>query len=315
MATRGQALALSSLVTISDPNAVGYQKLELWDSNGTVSGGQFVVNGVAQTGGHEIDITPANVANTVFDVGTLGGTDTLWAQLLQSDGTLSGWMQFSVTAPQLFLPTLSVHNDGSAIAGQSLALSNFVTISDPSALGYQKLELWDSNGTVTGGQFVINGVAQSGGHEIDVAPADVANTVFNVGTLGGTDKLWAQLLQNDGSVTGWEQYSVVAPAPSGPSISGPVTASGAKGSGTFTVNLLQNATDSSALHVANLVWTDTGSGLPAGFTLSGNSMMVDTNNLAYSNTTSTFSTHFAYGVVDSLGLQAQETATISITPT
>ncbi len=50
----------------------GYQKLELWDSNGTVAGGQFEVNGVAQTGGHEIDVTPANVANTVFDAGTLG---------------------------------------------------------------------------------------------------------------------------------------------------------------------------------------------------------------------------------------------------
>ncbi len=316
-ATRGQQLALSSLVTISDPNAVGYQKLELWDAKGTVHDGQFVVNGVAQTGGHEIDVTPANVANTFFDVGTLGGTDNLWAQLQQSDGSLSGWMQFSVTAPQIFLPSLSVMNDNSAVAGQSLALSTLVTISDPSALGYQKLELWDSNGTATGGQFVINGTAQSGGHEIDVAPADVAHTVFDVGTSGGTDNLWARLLQNDGSVTSWEQFSVAAAAPTGPTISGPVTASGAKGTGTFTVNLLQNATDNNALHVANLVWTDTGSGLPAGFTLSadGNSMMVDTNSLAYSNMTSTFSTHFAYGVVDSLGLQAQETATIAITPT
>ena len=43
-------------MTISDPDSVGYQKLELWDSNGTVAGGQFVVNGVPQTGGHEIDV-------------------------------------------------------------------------------------------------------------------------------------------------------------------------------------------------------------------------------------------------------------------
>ncbi len=34
------------------------------DSNGTAAGGQFVVNGVAQTGGHEIDVTPGNVSNT-----------------------------------------------------------------------------------------------------------------------------------------------------------------------------------------------------------------------------------------------------------
>ena len=64
-----------------------------------MTGGDFVVNGVAQTGGHEIDVTPANVANTVFDAGTAGGSDQLWAQLMLTDGTLSGWQQFSVTVP------------------------------------------------------------------------------------------------------------------------------------------------------------------------------------------------------------------------
>ncbi len=68
-ATGGQQIALSSLVSIADPGHVGYQKLELWDSNGTVAGGEFVVNGVAQTAGHEIDVAPANVVNTVFDAG------------------------------------------------------------------------------------------------------------------------------------------------------------------------------------------------------------------------------------------------------
>jgi hypothetical protein len=97
--TSGEHLALSNMLTISDPGNVGFQKLELWDSHGTVTGGQFVVHGVAQTGGHEIDVTPANVANTVFDVGTSGGTDTLWAQLQLNDGTLSGWQEFTVTAP------------------------------------------------------------------------------------------------------------------------------------------------------------------------------------------------------------------------
>ncbi len=90
------------------PVGVGYTQLELWDSNGTVAGGQFVVNGTPQTGGHEIDVTPANVASTVLDVGTAGGTDTLWAQLLQSDGQLTGWEQFTVTAPTAQLPTLAV---------------------------------------------------------------------------------------------------------------------------------------------------------------------------------------------------------------
>ena len=136
---------LSSLVTISDPGNVGYQKLELWDSNGTVAGGQFVVNGVAQTGGHEIDVAPANVAGAVFDAGTAGGTDTLWAQLLLNDGTLTAG---------------SVYGDGSdanvEVRSDTLRrrpgdqLSSLVTISDPGSVGYQKLELWDSNGTVAG---------------------------------------------------------------------------------------------------------------------------------------------------------------------
>ena len=218
-ATGGQHIALSSLVTIADPGNVGYQKLELWDSNGTVAGGQFVVNGVAQTGGHEIDVAPGNVASTVFDAGTAGGNDTLWARLLQDDGTLTPWQQFSVSVPT---PTLSVTSDPNATSGQHIALSSLVTIADPGNVGYQKLELWDSNGTVAGGQFVVNGVAQTGGHEIDVAPGNVASTVFDAGTAGGNDTLWAQLQLNDGTLSGWKQFSVTVPAPAAPAHTAPL---------------------------------------------------------------------------------------------
>src|SRR5581483_8109380 len=231
-ATGGQVINLANLITISDPSSVGYQKLELWDSAGTVTGGQFKINGTAQTGGHEIDVTPANVANTVFDTGTFGGTDTLWAQLMQNDGTLSGWKQFSVTVPA---PTLTVSNVASATGGQVINLANLITISDPSSVGYQKLELWDSAGTVTGGQFKINGTAQTGGHEIDVTPANVANTVFDAGTFGVTDTLWAQLQQNDGTLSGWKQFSVTVPAP------------------TLTVSNVAGATGGQVINLANLI--------------------------------------------------------------
>jgi len=212
-ATRGQAVGLSGMVTISDAGHVGYQKLELWDSNGTGARGQFVVNGVAQTGGHEIDVATANVAGTVFDVGTTGGTDTLWAQLLENDGTLTGWQQFSVTAPVARTPTIAVVSDAAATSGQHIALSSLVTIADPDSVGYQKLELWDSNGTVAGGEFVVNGMAQTGGHEIDMAPGSVASAVFDAGTIAGTDTLWARLLQNDGTLTAWQPFTVSVPTP------------------------------------------------------------------------------------------------------
>jgi hypothetical protein len=144
----------------------------------------------------------------VFDAGTAGGTDTLWARLLQNDGSLTQWQQFSVTVPQ---PTLTVRNDNAVTPGQVVDLGTLITISDPGFVGYQQLELWDSDGTVAGGQFVVNGVPQTGGHQINVSPANVANTVFDAGTAGGSDTLWARLLQNDGTITPWQQFTVTDP--------------------------------------------------------------------------------------------------------
>jgi hypothetical protein len=117
----GQQLALSSLVTITDSTHVGYQKLELYDSDGTVAGGQFVINGVAQTGGHEIDVTPANVASTVFDTGTAAGSDLLYAQLMFNDGTLSGWKSFTVNSTGIPEPTIAVQGDPAVTGGQQAA--------------------------------------------------------------------------------------------------------------------------------------------------------------------------------------------------
>jgi hypothetical protein len=218
-ATRGQVINFTTLLTISDPGNVGFQKLELWDSHGTISGGQFWVAGVPQSGGHEIDVNSgiANSAHVVFDAGAAAGTDTLWAQLQLNDGSVTGWQPFTVTVPEA---SLSVHSVANATKGQIINLSTLVTISDPGNVGYQQLELWDSNGTAAGGRFVIGGVAQTGGHEIDITSGTVAalsqvpsGLVFDAGTASGTDMLWAQLLETDGSVTGWQPFSVTVPAP------------------------------------------------------------------------------------------------------
>ena len=211
-AMRGQTLALSNLVTVSDPDNVGYTQLVLIDAQGIPTGGQFVVNGVAQAGGQEIILTPANFANTVYDVGTAGGTDTIYATL-DVNGTYSGWQQLTVTAPTVQPPTLSVTSDPNATGGQAIALSNLVTILNPDNASYTQLELEDAPGTVTGGQFVVNGVAQTGGQEIDLTPANVANTVYDVGTAGGTVFLYAQLDVN-GTLSGWQQLYVTASAAS-----------------------------------------------------------------------------------------------------
>ena len=211
-ATKGQVISLSTLLAIADPSNVGYTALQLWDSDGgTVAGGEFKINGVAQPGQQTINVSAANVANTVFDVGTLGGTDTLWAQLLQNDGSLTGWQEFTVTAPAATLPTLTVTSDASATKGQVISLSTLLAIADPSNVGYTALQLWDSDGTVAGGEFVVNGVAQSANHAINVAPG--ANVVFDAGTSAGTDALWAQLVQDNGTLSGWQEFTVTVPQP------------------------------------------------------------------------------------------------------
>ncbi len=211
-ATKGQLIPLSNLATVLDPGFVGYQDLQLWDSDGTVAGGEFTINGMAQPANQPINVTPANFTNTVFDAGTQGGTDTLWARLVQDNGAATAWQRFTVTVPQ---PTLTVHNVTTATPGQVIPLSSFVTISDPSGVGFQKLELWDSDGTAATGQFVISGAPQSGGHEIDVSPSTLAMrgnpVVFDEGTTGNTDTLWARLQQNDGTLTPWQRFTVTDP--------------------------------------------------------------------------------------------------------
>jgi VCBS repeat-containing protein len=107
-----------------------------------------------------------------------------------------------------------------------------------------------------------------------------------------------------------------------PTVSSAVTGGGAEGSGVATVNLLNFASDADAgavLHVKNLVWTETGSGFPAGVTLGadGNSLLVDTNNLAYDHLAqgASFAAHFSYDVVDENGALVHQTATVTIAGT
>ncbi|WP_229188474.1 hypothetical protein, partial [Bradyrhizobium oropedii] len=225
-ASAGQAIALSSLVTVVDPNSAGYQTLQLWDSNGTVAGGEFLINGVAQTAGHAINVPSG--ANVVFDAGTSAGSDTLWARLIQNNGALGSWQQFAVSVAA---PTLSVSSLPSAAAGAQIALSSLVNVSDPSNATYQ-LQLWDTNGTAAGGEFLINGVAQPAGHAINVPSG--ANVVFDAGTSPGSDTLWARLVQN-GTPGSWQQFSVSVAAP------------------TLSVSSLPNATAGGQIALSSLV--------------------------------------------------------------
>ena len=73
------------------------------------------------------------------------------------------------------------------------------------------------------------------------------------------------------------------------------------------------------LQVKNLVGTDTGNGLPAGFALSpdGNSISVDTDSPVYNSLAQgeTLTAHFGYDVVDEHGASVHQTAAVIIAGT
>ena len=175
-----------------------------------MTGGQFVVNGVAQTGGQEIDLTPANVANTVYDVGTAGGTVILYAQL-DVNGTLSGWQQFAVTAPVDTGPVVTpVSTHVSVIGPQSLAVPSLFTYSDPVGNSASLYDVWDTGAGA--GHFVLNGAALSANQDNIITAAQMAQLTYQVGA--GTDTL--SVRANNGAVWGgWSTYSTIYDSPGG----------------------------------------------------------------------------------------------------
>ena len=218
-AVRGQAIALTTLLTISDPGNVGYNQLELWDSNGTPSGGQFVVNGAPQSGGREIDISPTDIVNAVFDVGLLGGTDTIWARLLQSNAQLTDWQKFLVAAPIDTPPTVTP-NSFNLMAGhrQSFAASSLFTAIDPEGDTITQYDFW--NGGAGGGHFALNAQVLGANEDNYVTAAQLAQTVYEGGS--GSDTLWVRAY--DGALwSPWSQsFTVTAPIDTGPLVT-PVT--------------------------------------------------------------------------------------------
>ncbi|MFZ2139170.1 MAG: hypothetical protein WAV78_19940 [Xanthobacteraceae bacterium] len=86
------------------------------------------MNAKPQSGVTRIDVPSTAGSSIVFDAGTSAGTDTLWARLLQNDGSSASWQQFTVTVPP---PTLTVHNASGATPGRQIPFSTLVTISYP----------------------------------------------------------------------------------------------------------------------------------------------------------------------------------------
>ncbi len=209
-AAHGQSFAASSLFTARDADGDAITKYAFWDTG--TGGGHFVLNGVAQGVGQEIDVTAAQLSQLSYQSGS--GADTLWVAAY--DGTMWGnWSNsFTVTAPINTAPTVTTSNV-TAAHGQSFAASSLFTARDADGDAITKYAFWDAGSG--GGHLVLNGVAQGVGQEIDVTAAQLSQLSYQSGS--GANRSWVRSLRWHTMWGNWSNsFTVTAPIDSGPTV-------------------------------------------------------------------------------------------------
>jgi hypothetical protein len=208
-ATRGQSFVASSLFSVSDAENDATTNYALWDAAGDT--GYWLINGVAQSDGVEIDITAAQFAQTTFQ--SASGADHLWVRAY--DGTLWGsWTGFYVTAPIDHAPAVAatVANYG-ATHNQNIAATILFSVSDADNDAITAYQLWDSTADSTSGHWVVGGLAQPAGQAINLTPSQLSSTTFQSGS--NSDHLWVRAF--DGVLwSDWKDFYVTPPVDNGP---------------------------------------------------------------------------------------------------
>jgi hypothetical protein len=194
---------------------------QLWDSTTDLNTGHFVVNGLVGAFEQNINVSPADFANTLFAAGTESATKTL--SLRAYDGNLwSAWTSITVTEtvnapPQGNSPPVVSAQDIPATTGQSFAASALFSVSDPDNDTITKYQFWDAGGDTAPlggpGHFVLNGETLGENQTIEVSAAQLGSLTFDSGS--GSALEWVRAF--DGFQWGqWVSFHVDAPIDSGP---------------------------------------------------------------------------------------------------
>jgi hypothetical protein len=204
-AAHGQSFAASSLFTATDADGDTITKYAFWNSGS--GGGHFVLNGVAQGMGREIDVKASQLSQLSYQSGS--GADTLWVAAY--DGTQwSNWSNsFTVTAPIDTGPTVTPTNSAiQSFPNQLLPASSLFTYSDPFNSPATQYDFWNTGGG--GGHFVLNGTALGANQHNIVSASQLGQLSYQVGT--GSDTIWVGA--NDGTVWGnWSSSFTISDPP------------------------------------------------------------------------------------------------------
>jgi len=196
---------------VSDPLVDVMATYGLWDVG--MGGAHLVLNGAAQPTGQEVDLTAAQLAQTIYQSGS--GADTLYIRAYNGFqwGPWSGG--FTVIAPIDAAPVTMPTNTAQSVGrGATLAASALFNVTDAEHDPIVQYDFWD---TGTGGaHFVVNGHAAGNNQDVYVSEAQLAQTFYQSGP--GTDTLYVRA--NDGMLWGpWSQgFTVTAPIPRTPRV-------------------------------------------------------------------------------------------------
>jgi hypothetical protein len=136
--SKGQStIAASSLFTASDPDGDTITKYAFWNTG--AGGGHFMLNGVAQGSGQEIDVSAAQLSQLSYQSGS--GADTLWVRA--NDGYAWGtWSQSFGVSPWSDTPPTVTGSNVTAARGQSFAASSLFTATDADGDAITKYAFW-----------------------------------------------------------------------------------------------------------------------------------------------------------------------------
>jgi VCBS repeat-containing protein len=207
-ASPGQAFQATSLFQASEPDGDAITKYAFLDSG--TGGAHFLLNGVAQAIGQEIDVTAAQLAQVTYRPGP--GADTV--QIRAYGGTQwSRWSSFTVTAPMDTGPVLTAP-DKTVAHNSAMAAAALFTVSDPFGDPMTAYQFYDNTSDPASGHFVLNGVAQGAIQTISVTAAQLSQVSFQSGS--GTDDLYVRATDDGTQWSAWTGFHVTAPLDTGP---------------------------------------------------------------------------------------------------
>ncbi|HET7086182.1 MAG TPA: M10 family metallopeptidase C-terminal domain-containing protein [Rhizomicrobium sp.] len=213
-ATANQTLAASSLFSVTDSLGNPITAYQLWDATSDPNSGHFMVNGVAQAATTVINITAAQLAQTIFVTGSVADN----IQIRATDGSAwsapanTQWAPFTIT-PTVNHPPVVTTSTVAAARNQTLAASSLFTVSDPDGDTITEYQLWDGTADPLSGYFVVNGVVQAANTAIDITAAQLAQTSFVTGKVNDNLEIRAY----DGQAwsaaynSSWSPFTVTVP--------------------------------------------------------------------------------------------------------